>query len=262
MLPVLFRIGPLRVESYYVMWGLALAVMALWTRRRAVKKYAIDFNDATEVLQWVMIGAFAGATIGGYIDHWSRYAASPIRLLYFWESGLSSGPAFIVGGLAGLYKLRKLSVSVNNFAEAASIPCAQLLFVGRWGCFLEGCCQGVATLSRLGFRFPQNPLVAVYPTQLFESFAALAIGVCLWAIERKLKRGPDESRRGAILWPLFLISYGLYRVAADFLRFGERIFGLRVGQYAGGLACAIGLAWLAVSLKNLGIIGNERRTDI
>ncbi|MDR1482629.1 MAG: prolipoprotein diacylglyceryl transferase [Synergistaceae bacterium] len=261
MLPVLFRIGSLRIESYYVIWGLSLVVMILWTRGRAVKRYAIDFNDATEVLQWVMIGVFVGATIGGYVDHWSRYAASPVRLLYFWESGLSSGPGFIGGGLAGLYKLRKLSLSINNFAEAASIPCAQLLFIGRWGCFLEGCCLGVATDSPLGVRFPRYPLFKVYPTQLFESFAALAIGICLLVIERKLNRGPDESRRGAILWPLFLISYGLYRAAADFLRSGDRIFGLRVGQYTGALACVIGLAWLVISLKNLGVMRDERRSD-
>jgi phosphatidylglycerol:prolipoprotein diacylglycerol transferase len=260
MLPVLFRIGPLKVESYYVIWGLALAAMVLWTRNRAVKRYAMDFDDVTGVLQWVMAGVLIGATAGGYLDNWSRYAESPIRILYFWESGLSSGPGFIGGGLAGLYKLRRLSLSVNNFAESASIPCALLLFVCRWGCFLNGCCQGIATNSPLGVRFPQNRLVPVYPTQLFESFAALAIGICLWTAERRMSRTPDESSRGAVLWPSFLISYGLYRVAADFLRYGDRIFGLRVGQYAGVLAIAVGLVWLAVSLRRLRLAGDGRRT--
>ncbi|MDR3354783.1 MAG: prolipoprotein diacylglyceryl transferase [Synergistaceae bacterium] len=262
MLPVLFRIGPLRVESYYVIWGLALAAMVIWTRSRAEKRYAMDFNDVTGVLQWVMAGVLVGATAGGYIDNWSRYAESPIRILYIWESGLSSGPGFIGGGLAGLYKLRKLSLSVNNFAEAASVPCALLLFVGRWGCFLNGCCQGIATNSPLGVRFLRDRLTPVYPTQLFESFAALAIGICLWIAERKMARTPEESSRGALLWPSFLMSYGLYRVAADFLRSGDRIFGLRVGQYTGGLAFVVGVAWMAVSLKNIRLAEDGRSAGV
>jgi phosphatidylglycerol:prolipoprotein diacylglycerol transferase len=261
MLPVLLTIGPLRVESYYVLWGAAMVAMVLWTRRRAIKQYGISFNDATDVLQWTIVGVFIGATLGGYLDNWSRYAESPVRLLYFWESGLSSGPGFIGGGLAGLYKLRKLSVSVNSFAESASIPCALLLFIGRWGCFFNGCCLGVATGSRLGVRFPQNPLVTVYPTQIFESLAAFVIGVCLLITERSLRRTSEESSRAAILWPMFLISYGLYRVAVDFLREGDRIFGLRVGQYTGGVAFLIGLAWLAASRGGLRALKNERRCD-
>ncbi|MDR1884929.1 MAG: prolipoprotein diacylglyceryl transferase [Synergistaceae bacterium] len=251
MLPVLFEIGPLRAESYYLIWGAALVMMVLWTRRRAVRLYGISFNDATDVLLWVIVGVFVGATAGGYLDHWSRYAESPVRILYFWESGLSSGPGFIGGGVAGLYKLRRLLVPVNNFAESASLPCAMMLFVGRWGCFLNGCCLGVPTSSPLGVRFPQNPSVAVYPTQIFESTAALVIGVCIWITEIKLHRTAEESARGAVLWPMFLMSYGLYRVVIDFLRDGDRIFGLRVGQYTGAMAFVVGAAWLALSAKRM-----------
>ncbi|MDR3332308.1 MAG: prolipoprotein diacylglyceryl transferase [Synergistaceae bacterium] len=251
MFPVLFEIGPIRVESYYVLWGIAMAAMVLWTRRRAVNLYGIGFNDATDVMLCVIFGVFVGATLGGYLDHWSRYAASPIRLLYFWESGLSSGPGFIGGGVAGLYKLRRLRVSVNCFAESASLPCALLLFIGRWGCFLNGCCQGISTDSPLGVAFPGNPYDFVYPTQIFESLAALLIGICLWITEGRLRRSTEEAARGAILWPAFLISYGLYRFAMDFLREGDRIYGLRVGQYTGVLAMVVGFAWLYVSVKNL-----------
>lgn len=257
MFPLLFEFGPVRIETYYVFWGIALCAMVLWTRKRAVAKYGISFNDATDVLRWVIFGVFIGATVGGYFDNWTRFAESPVKLLYFWKSGLSSGPGFIGGGLAGLYKLRKLSVPVDCFAEAAALPCALLVFVGRWGCFLNGCCLGIPTNSVWGVRYPFNPLVSVFPTQLFESFAALLIGLLLWGIEKKLNRTPAQTAKGAVIWPLFLISYGLYRFLFDFLRAGDRILGLRVGQYTGLLALLVGVFWLALSWKRINAAKQE-----
>lgn len=216
-----------------------------------MSRYGFSFNDATDVLLWTMFGVFIGATIGGYFDHWSRYAESPIKLLYFWESGLSSGPGFIGGGLAGLYKLRKLSLSVDAFAESASLPCAFMLFIGRWGCFFAGCCYGVPTSAIVGVRFPTTGYVSVVPTQLFESAAALLIGAFLWILEKKWNRTPEEAGRGAILWPLFMILYGGYRLVFDFWRAGDRILGLRVGQYTGLLALAVGLAWIIWSKNRI-----------
>jgi phosphatidylglycerol:prolipoprotein diacylglycerol transferase len=211
----------------------------------------MSFNDAGDVLLWTIFGVFVGATLGGYLDHWTRYIESPVRLLYFWQSGVSSGPGFIGGGLAGVYKLRRLKASVNCFAEAAALPCAFMLFIGRWGCFLNGCCVGMPTESFWGVSFPYNPSVKVFPSQLFESFAALIIGLTLAVVEKKMYRTPEQSSHGAVIWPLFLILYGLYRFAFDFLRAGDRIYGLRVGQYTGAIAFFVGLAWFIFSLKKI-----------
>lgn len=250
MYPILFSLGPIKIETYYILWGIALCLMLLWTRHRADSFYGIPFDDASEILLWVLAGVFIGASLGGYFDNWRRFAEKPALILRFWESGLSSGPGFIGGGLAGLYKIRRLGVSVDAFAESASLPCAAMLFVGRWGCFLNGCCVGIPATGPLGVRFPQTPQTAVYPTQLFESFAALCIVCILWIMERRLKPlRLHTTPTVAYLWPAFLILYGGYRAAFDFLRAGDRIFGLRVGQYTGLLALCIGVAWLCCSLQ-------------
>lgn len=243
MHPVLFEIGPISVGSYYLIWGVALCVAVFWMRSRCERRYGISYNDASDVLQWTIFGVFVGAMIGGYLDNWERYARDPISMLYFWNSGMSSGPGFIGGGIAGLYKLKKLGLKANAFADAASIPSAFMIAFGRWGCFLGGCCRGVGTDAFCAVTFPDDPSLSVYPSQLFESAAAFAIGVVLVVIERR-------TRRSGVLWPLFMISYGAYRVAFDFLRAGDRILGLRVGQYCGAVAVVVGVAWLISSLKN------------
>jgi phosphatidylglycerol:prolipoprotein diacylglycerol transferase len=259
MYRTLFSIGSVRVDSYYVIWALALCLMMFWTRRRCVSSYGISFNDASDVLLWTIFGVFVGATLGGYLDNWTRYADSPMSLLYFWQSGVSSGPGFIGGGIAGLWKLRRLSLSADCFADAASVPCCFMLFVGRWGCFLNGCCTGMPTSTKWGVAFPQNPSVNVFPSQIFESVASLLIGLLLVAFERKLRRTPEQASCGAMLWPVFLILYGSYRFAFDYLRAGDRILGLRVGQYTGLMALFIGAAWLAFSIVRIKKISNSAR---
>jgi phosphatidylglycerol:prolipoprotein diacylglycerol transferase len=169
--------------------------------------------------------------------------------LRFWESGASSGPGFIGGGLFGLYKIKRLGVSTGSFAESASIPCAFMLFIGRWGCFANGCCAGLPTDSPLGVRFPSRPDAAVWPSQLFESTASLIIGISLLLLEKKRKNSDTSNR--AVLFPCFLITYGLYRIVFDFLREGRRTFIFEIGQYSGLVAFVVGLFWLSASLRSV-----------
>jgi phosphatidylglycerol:prolipoprotein diacylglycerol transferase len=122
-----------------------------------------------------------------------------------------------------------------------------MLAVGRLGCFANGCCTGLPTDSPFGVRFPARPGLTVWPSQLFESTAALLIGAALIAIEwYRLRRGSSSDR--AIIFPVFLISYGAYRFVFDFLRARGGIFGLGTGQLCGLVAVIAGICWLAKSL--------------
>jgi phosphatidylglycerol:prolipoprotein diacylglycerol transferase len=216
------------------------------TECRAVRKYGFEDDDARSVLLWSMCGAFIGAWAGGYVDKVAAPGGAACGFSAFFNSGLSSGPAFIAGGLCGLYKLRRRALSVGRFADAAAIPAAFMIFVGRWGCFLQGCCVGLPTNSRFGVRFPFSRGVPLWPSQIFESAAGLAIGLLLIAAERyRAARG--RAFRGAVLLPLFLVLYGLYRVFFDFLRPKNGFLGffaLSTAQYSGMIAVVIGIFWL------------------
>lgn len=236
------------IELYYVFWGAALCGMIWRTERRAVRKYGFTGDDARSVLVWSMCGAFIGAWAGGYIDKVSTSGNPTCGLSAIFNAGLSSGPAFIAGGLLGFYKLRRHGLSVGRFADAAAIPAAFMIFVGRWGCFLQGCCAGLPTNSPFGARFPFSPGVPRWPSQIFESAAGLAIGLLLAAIERyRAARSRSGVFHGAVLLPLFLALYGLYRVFFDFLRPRNGFLGffaLSTAQYSGIIAAVIGIFWL------------------
>jgi phosphatidylglycerol:prolipoprotein diacylglycerol transferase len=220
----------------------------IWrTECRAVRKYGFTGGDARSVVAWSMSGAFIGAMAGGYINNVTASGEWACGFSTLFNTGLSSGPAFIAGGLSGFYKLRRHGLPVGRFADAAAIPVAFMIFVGRWGCFLQGCCAGLPTNSPFGVRFPFSPDVPRWPSQIFESAAGLAIGLLLAAMERyRFARGRNTN--GAVLLPIFLALYGLYRIFFDFLRPRNGFsyfFALSIAQYSGIIAVVTGIFWLA-----------------
>ena len=107
----------------------------------------------------------------------------------------------LYGGIAGALAVTVLFSKLSKKPLAAvfdsgTIPFAVAFSISRIGCFLNGCCGGVATSLPWGVRFPsaldhihtsfirlQSP--AVHPTQLYELLLALiGIPICLFVIKK------------------------------------------------------------------------------
>lgn len=249
MHPVLFYIGNTPVHSYYLLWTVALSVALFWTRNRAERFYDVDPDKLHNILKWSFIAMLLGARFGGYFDNWTYYYAHPERIWRIWEGGMSSVPAAIFCGLTGIWLCHKERVPVWRLAEAASLPTAACLFIGRWGCYLNGCCYGLKTDCRWGVHFPQlSDGIMVHPTQLYYSVGGLVMLFVLYMFEKYIGRG-DRLVKKAFLWPLFMFMYGTERFIVDFLRGGDRIAGLKVGQGLGVIVAISGIVWLINSLK-------------
>ena len=100
---------------------------------------------------------------------------------------------------------------------------------GRIGCFLAGCCFGVPTDSFLGVVFPHGhahdafPGIAIFPTQLFESFFLFVLFILLNKV-KQFKNFEIET---------YLIGYGVWRVLIEFIRGDDRgsLFPLITTEY-------------------------------
>ncbi|MDL2297819.1 prolipoprotein diacylglyceryl transferase [Synergistaceae bacterium OttesenSCG-928-D05] len=251
MYPALFQIGPIEVRSYYTLWAFALLLFLVWTKRRAVKRYGIDADDVASVLLWVYFSAIIGAMVFGFFEKLPTLIRHPeVFAGDISRGGLSSGGGILCGGLGGIYRTRKLGVSLNDFAEAASLPMAFMLSVGRIGCFLEGCCLGFGAFSvnpsACSVHFPfDSPGFYRFPAQMSESIAALLIGILLFIIEKYApKRGIKIGGGTAILWPLFNILYGAYRLIFDGFRELAPGMAFRMGHFLGLVSLLLGIAWL------------------
>ncbi|MDI9370522.1 MAG: prolipoprotein diacylglyceryl transferase [Synergistaceae bacterium] len=250
MYPVLFTIGDTPVHSYYLLWTLALMMAVLLVRSRMTGMYGLVDDDARAIIIWGFLGMLLGARMGSVYDSWAIYRADLWRILRVWEGGLSAIPAFLGAAALSLVASLARGVSFWKVVDAAATPAALTVAVGRWGCFLNGCCWGIVTTSPLGVRFiSDSPDVLRHPTQLYYSFGALAIaGLLQWTEQALLGDGDARRVKGAVLCPLFSVLYSVMRLSIDPFRSDYYGAGMQLNRYILSVTAVVGAAWLAHSL--------------
>ena len=204
MRPVLFSLGGLDVPSYGVLVTLGIVLVAL-VRRREVARLGYDRTPGHAAIGFAaLFGGLVGSKLGMALF---VPPAELVRLGYAALDGDLTGKT-VVGGIAGGYlgvELAKKLVGVRHStgdAFAVSLPLAQ--GVGRIGCFLHGCCGGVATDAVLAVQ-------GRHPTQLYEAALDLGLAGAIWAT-RTMPRPAGHLFRWA------LVGYGAIRFALEPLR--------------------------------------------
>lgn len=182
--------------------------------------------------------------------------------LEVWRGGLAYYGGFIFALGFAMWFLRRHKMPRGRVSDLAAPAISLGLFFGRVGCFLNGCCYGKETSSRLGVVFPGGAGAAfeslahraqvdaghirifdralpVHPTQLYEAVACLAIAVFLYYVVRPRKRYDGDVIAG------FMFLYALARSLIEIFRDDDRgvFFG---GWLSTSQLLSIPLAGLAV----------------
>ena len=252
MYPELFSIRNFTIHSYYVLWIVALVTAFLWTYKRGIQYYGIPPSKMGHLLGMVALGIIAGICTGMGI-HLGREAVfqDPLSILHFWKGGMSSYYSCIGGCCFAFFYIFRTKLSLWRVAESASLPSAALIAIGRWGCFLNGCCGGIPTSHLWGVRFAIDPEALIrHPTQLYYSFGALAILLALQWIEFRLGES-ERFVKAAFLWPLFLILWGFLRIFVDPLRIDWYLSGIEASHRGSFSMVIVGGIWLSYSCWKL-----------
>ncbi len=170
------------------------------------------------------IGAFCGAMLGAKLP----FALSD------WES-LRSGTAWfsngktIMCGMVGAYLGVELTKWIYHIrvktGDSFAVPMAVAVGIGRFSCFVAGCCYGTPTSLPWGVRFPQVDNVPRHPTQLYEVLFHLAAAVVLARLQT-LNYFPGQRVK------LYIMLYLVYRLATETIRPEPRMWvGLTAYQW-------------------------------
>lgn len=195
-------------------------------------------SDLLLIYLGALVGGFAGAKIAYLLaEGWLEWQ-QPDRWLR-WATGKS-----VLGGLLGAYagvEITKHLVGHKNAtgdAFAVILPIGILL--GRIGCFLNGCCLGKPTAGVFAARDING--IARWPAPFVEGAFQVIMLIVILLLQR---RGLLRDR----LFFLYLIAYGLFRLAHEFMRDTPKIFL--------GLS---GYQFIALAMAVLGGVMLQRRT--
>ncbi|RMF46587.1 MAG: prolipoprotein diacylglyceryl transferase [Deltaproteobacteria bacterium] len=248
--PVLFRVGPLAVRWYGLMYLAGFGAAWLLIRRLADRKgLPLGRDDLSDLLFYAVIGVILGGRLG-YVLFYNpaHFFSHPLDIPAVWQGGMSFHGGLLGVILASLLFCRRRSLPVLQLGDIIANSATIGLGLGRLGNFINGELWGRTTDVPWGMVFPQAGLLPRHPSQLYEF---LLEGVVLFCLLLWLNlRG---SRAGVPLF-VFFAGYGLFRFLVEFVRepdpqLGFLWFGATMGQLLSLPMILLGIAGLWFVLR-------------
>jgi phosphatidylglycerol:prolipoprotein diacylglycerol transferase len=228
-------VGPFMVRWYGLMYVIGFGV-GWWLGRRRASQQGSSWTatDVDDAIFFAALGVIVGGRLGWIAFYGgAEFMRDPVMLFRIWEGGMS-----FHGGLVGalvsvaIFARRRQRRIADVFDFLAPLPGPGLL-AGRIGNFINGELWGKPTDVPWGFtvdpavlhpaqaaeahrlceRFHVDPCVLhVHASQLYEGLLeGLVLFAILWVFTAKPR--PRLAPSG-----LFLLFYGLFRFAVEFVR--------------------------------------------
>jgi phosphatidylglycerol:prolipoprotein diacylglycerol transferase len=224
--PVYISLGSLKIHPHFAFETLAYAI-AFRVYLLMRKRNGDTLDDGN---RWWMIAAAAmGAVVGSKVLYWFENPA--LTAAHWREPAYLMAGKTIVGALIGslfAVELAKRHLGITRrTGDLFAVPLCVGIAVGRIGCFLTGLddhTAGIATSLPWSVNFGDG--IARHPTQVYEIFFAVALGLFLF--RRMLRQFVPGD-----IFKMFMVAYFSFRIACDFLKPDVRVFlGLSSIQWA------------------------------
>jgi len=235
VLPLTIHLGPLELTGFGLMMMMAF-LMAGWAIQLDLRARGLDEDYAADIIIAGVIGGLIGAKL------WYVFLTRDWDMLFrrggfVWYGGFLGATA---GILLNGWRRR---VPARFTAEICGAPLALGYALGRVGCFLVNDDYGIPTnlpwamkfpnglpattvgnLQGMGVHFPAmtdpNMVVAVHPTQIYETIAMLFVSWWLW-------RHRDHGHAIGWLCACYLVFGGMERFLVEFVRAkDDRLLGM------------------------------------
>ena len=190
------------------------------------------------------LGGIIGAKVFAIVEYLPTFFEDPLGVL-FSGNGLAIYGGLIGGAVAVMLYARKHGIGILPLADAVAPGLFVAYGVGRMGCQFSGDGDWGIVAGRQpnwwifpdwawSSTFPRNVInegvrmadcsyeycnqlpAAVYPTSIYETVMAFAMGAVLWSLRKRLTYLPGT------LFSLYLVLNGLERFCIEFIRVNDR----------------------------------------
>lgn len=239
--PEIFRIGPLAIRWYGLMYLIGFIASMLLVRHQIARQKLNLRQDFVETLySYLILGLLLGGRLG-YVIFYNPgyYFEHPLEIVAIWQGGMAFHGALIGTIIAGLIFCKRAGVDKLMIADMICVTVPIGLGLGRIGNFINAELYGRVTDVPWAMIFPGEVLPR-HPSQLYEFFLeGVVLFTILWLIKGRVRKGTVTA--------LFLILYGIFRTAVEFFREPDAQIGyilgfLTMGQILSGVMILAGIA--------------------
>ena len=221
MYPILFRIGKINFYSHGFMIAVGFLVattVLFWLAKRE----KLSQDKLFDTIIYVFLIGLISSRITYFIIYYNQFN-SWLDIFKFWEGGLVSWGGLIGGFIAAAIILIRQKEKVLKWFDLGTIALLTGWAFGRVGCFLNGCCHGVKSASKLTMH-------GMVPIQLIESAWVLILAIALFLL---IKYRLIKNRFDGMIFLLGVGGYCIGRFIIDFWRQEDILFlRLKPGQIA------------------------------
>lgn len=264
MYPTLFHIFGIRIDTYSVMWFIALSLAIIWVIKR-LEIYGLDEYESRKIMAVSFFCMMIGAILFKNLRRIPRVFSDPSYILTVRQWGVSEFGAILGAFLSALIMcIFSRKVSFTKLCDSATPPAFLAIAIGRWGCFLNGCCVGLPTKCFIGVHFPFDRAGLLrHPVQIYYSVIAVVIIGILLYVERRII--PSQQKKYySVITPLGIILYALMRLSVSVVR--DRysfLLKIQYWRYFGThtiLTAALPFlfVWLMYSLYRLKLLSQDK----
>lgn len=252
--PIAFTVGSFSIRWYalsYLVGFLVIYCLLLWRVKKGEFVLKINGDVQNTIFDFLLV-AFFSSLIGGRIGYVLFYNLSyfiyhPLAIISPYENGNFTGiygmsyHGALIGIWIGSYIFLRIK-KINFWAWVDFVIVAVPLgyFFGRIGNFLNGELYGRFTNSQLGMYFSISPSLLRYPSQLAEAFLE---GLVLFAIIWRMRKMKLSS---GVLFSVYLVGYGFFRVFAEQFREPDPQIGFILGYFTLGQILSLSMIIIGI----------------
>ncbi|MEA5098742.1 MAG: prolipoprotein diacylglyceryl transferase [Burkholderiaceae bacterium] len=217
--PVLFKVGPLAVHWYGIMYVVAFAQFLALGRLRARQPHMAatgwKYQDLDDMLFYGVLGVIIGGRLGEVLFYnFAYFSSHPLEIFAVWKGGMSFHGGFL-GVIVGMWlwcrKTGRNLVDVLDFI-APMVPLGQA--AGRIGNFINAELPGRVADPSLPWAmiWPNVDNLPRHPSPIYQALVdGVLMFVLLWLFARKAR--PRWAVSG-----MFLLLYGCARFFTEYFR--------------------------------------------